>query len=41
MNKNNIRLHHTFYLTEGMKTNMTYERVQISVISTGVLFIYL
>jgi hypothetical protein len=31
----------TFGLTEGESTNVTHKRVQISVNSTGVLFIYL
>jgi hypothetical protein len=31
----------TFGLTEGKGTNVTHERRQVSVSSTGVLFIYL
>jgi hypothetical protein len=31
----------TFGLTEGKSTSVTHERVQVSVNSTGVLFIYL
>ena len=31
----------TFGLTEGESTSVTHERVQVSVNSTGVLFIYL
>jgi hypothetical protein len=41
MNKNNIELHCTFGLTEGKSTSVTHERVQVSVNSTVVLFIYL
>jgi hypothetical protein len=31
----------TFGLTEGKSTSVTHERIQVSVNSTGVLFIYL
>jgi hypothetical protein len=32
---------YTFGLTEGKSPNVTHERIQVSVNSTGVLFIYL
>jgi hypothetical protein len=31
----------TFVLTEGKSTSVTHEQVQVSVNSTGILFIYL
>ena len=41
MNMNNIDYIYTFDLTEGKSPSVTLGRVQVSVNSTGVLFIYL
>jgi hypothetical protein len=41
MNVNNIEYIYTFDLTEGKSLSVTHEWIQVSVNSTGVLFIYL